>query len=116
MEKKIIAVSILFVIALAAVFTPLEVYAQNTNLGVGILQITPTSASGPVGTNVNIQGTIYTSNGTFQLILGTAVVVSKTAEGYYVNANFTIPELPSGSYALILRDVDINVNSTQTFT
>ena len=98
--------------ALAAVFTPLEVYAQNTNLGVGILQVTPSSASGPVGTNVNIQGTIYTSNGTYQIILGKNVVASGTSEGYYVNANFTVPEVPSGSYALILSDVAINVNSS----
>ncbi len=102
--------------ALAAVITPLEVYAQNTNLGVGILQITPSSATAPVGTSVNIQGTIYTSNGSYQIILGQTVVVSAVSEGYYVNTNFTVPELPSGAYALILRDVDINVNSTQSFT
>jgi hypothetical protein len=116
LNKKIIAVSILFLMALAAVITPLEVYAQNTNLGVGILQITPSSATGPVGTSVNIQGTIYTSNGSYQIILGQTVVVSAISEGYYVNTNFTVPELPSGAYALILRDVDINVNSTQSFT
>jgi hypothetical protein len=116
LNKKIIAVSILFLVALAAVITPLEVYAQNTNLGVGILQITPSSATAPVGTSVNIQGTIYTSNGSYQIILGQTVVVSAVSEGYYVNTNFTVPELPSGAYALILRDVDINVNSTQSFT
>ncbi len=102
--------------ALAAVITPLEVYGQNTNLGVGILQITPSSATASVGTSVNIQGTIYTSNGTYQIIFDKNVVVEKVSEGYYVNVNFTVPELPSGAYALILRDVGINVNSTQTFT
>ena len=117
LNKKIIAVSILFLMALAAVITPLEVYGQNTNLGVGILQITPSSATAPVGTSVNVQGTIYTSNGTYQIIFDKAVVVENVSEGYYVNVNFTVPELPSGGYALILRDVDINVNSSsQTFT
>ena len=116
MNKKIIAVSILFIIAFAAVFTPIEVYAQNTNLGISILQVTPSTATGPVGTNVNIQGTIYVSNGSYQIVLGKTVVNSGSADGYYVNANFTVPEIPSGTYALTLRDVGINVNSTQSFT
>lgn len=116
LNKKIITVSILFLMAFAAVFTPLEVLAQNTNLGVSILQVTPSSATGPVGTSVNIQGTIYISNGSYQIVLGKTVVTSGTSAGYYVNANFTVPELPSGAYALILRDVGINVNSTQQFT
>ena len=102
--------------AFAPVVTPLEVYAQNTNLGVNIIQVTPTSTTGPVGTLVIVQGTIYNSNSSYQIILGQTIVVSGTSEGYYVNANFTVPEMPSGTYSLILRDVGINVNSTQSFT
>ena len=116
LNKKIIAVSILFLMALAAVVTPLEVYAQSTNLGVTILQITPSTATGPVGSSVNIQGAIYTKNGSYQLFLGKTVVVSSTSEGFYVNKNFTVPELPSGAYALILRDVAININFSSAFT
>lgn len=116
LNKKIITVSILFLMAFAAVFTPLEVYAQNTNLGVTIIQLTPSTATGPVGTSVNIQGTIYISNGSYQIVLGKTVVTSGTSDGYYVNANFIVPELPSGTYALTLRDVGININSTQSFT
>jgi hypothetical protein len=116
LNKKIIAVIILFLMAFAAVVTPLEVYAQNTNLGVNIIQVTPTSTTGPVGTLVVVQGTIYNSNSSYQIILGQTVVVSGTSEGYYVNANFTVPEMTSGTYSLILRDVGINVNSTQSFT
>ena len=41
LNKKIIAVSILFLMAFAAVFTPLQVYAQNTNLGVSITPSNP---------------------------------------------------------------------------
>jgi hypothetical protein len=116
LNKKIIAVTILFLMAFAAVVTPLEVLAQNTNLGVNIIQVTPTSTTGPVGTLVVVQGTIYNSNSSYQIILGQTVVVSGTSEGYYVNANFTVPEMASGTYSLILRDVGINVNSTQSFT
>jgi hypothetical protein len=115
LNNKIITVTIIFLLAFSALFIPLEVYAQNTNLGVTILQITPSAATGPVGTNVNIQGTIYVSNGSYQIVLDKTVVVSGTAEGYYVNANFTVPPMPSGNYALILTDLGINVNSTQTF-
>ena len=102
--------------AFAAVVVPLEVFAQDTNIGVYIGQITPTSATGPVGTNVNILGSIHTSNGSYQLFLGKNVVTTGTSEGYYVDANFTVPELTNGAYALILRDVAINVNYSATFT
>jgi hypothetical protein len=116
LNKKIIGVTILFFMALAALATPFEVYAQNTNLGINILQITPDSATGPVGTSVNIVGTIYTSNSSYQLVLGKTLVASGKSQGYYVEANFTVPELPSGTYALIIRDVAINVNSSKQFT
>ena len=43
--------------AFAAVVTPLEVYAQNTNLGVTILQVTPSTATGQWVSSVNVQGT-----------------------------------------------------------
>jgi Carboxypeptidase regulatory-like domain len=102
--------------AFAVVFAPLEVLAQNTNLGVSILQITPSSATGPVGSSVNVIGTIYVSNGSYQILMGKTVVSSGKADGYYVDANFTVPELPVGSYALTLTDLGINVNSIKQFT
>ncbi len=111
--------------AFAVVFTPVEVLAQNTNLGVSILQVVPMGSTltngtiistGPVGLALNLQGTIYVSNGSYQVVLGNIVVDKNTADGYYVNSNFTVPELPSGAYALTLTDVGINVNSTQQFT
>ena len=115
LKKRIIAVSILFLMAFAVVVMPLQVYAQ-TNLGVTILQITPSTATGAVGSSILVQGAIYTTNGTYQLILGKTVVLTSVSEGYYVNKNFTVPELPSGPYALILRDVAINVNYSLAFT
>ena len=120
MNKKIITVTLIALLAFTIV-APLQVYAQNTNLGVSILQVTPDGRSGPVGTTVNIQGTIYQSNGSYQILLKSGsteyVVASGTSEGYYVDGNFTIPELQSGTYALILRDVGISVNSAaESFT
>ncbi len=116
MDKRIATVSLVFLVALTLLFTPIEVFAQNTNLGVSILQLTPDTGTGPVGTSINLQGTIYTSNGTYQIVFDKQVVTTGFSEGYYVNANFTVPELPSGTYALILRDAAINVNATQQFT
>jgi hypothetical protein len=94
----------------SSVFAPFGVLAQNTNLGITILQVTP-SGTAPVGTSVNLQGTIYTSNGSYQIILGSSVVNNGVADGFYVNVNFTVPELPSGTYALILKDVAVSSSS-----
>ncbi len=116
LNKKTTTVSILLLMVFAIIAMPLEAYAQNTNLGVSIIQLSPNTGSGTVGSKVNLQGTIYQSNGTYQVILGKAVVDSGTALGYYVNSNFTVPELPSGTYSLILRDASINVNTSQSFS
>ena len=62
--------------AFAVVFAPLEVLAQNTNIGVSILQITPNSATGSVGSSVNVIGTIYVSNGSYQILMGKTVVIA----------------------------------------
>lgn len=116
MNNKFVAVALLALMFLAAASTPSGlVFGQNTNLGVNIYQVTPSSLTGPVGSSVNVQGTIYQSNGTYQIIFGQYVVASGTSDGYYVNTNFTVPEVPMGSYGLTLRDTSININSTQTF-
>jgi len=98
----------------ALMSVPLGV-AQN-ELDANIYQITPNSASGPSGSSVNILGTIYNPNSTYQIILGRTVVASGISEGYYVNANFTVPESAVGRYALILQDVASNRNSSRHFT
>jgi len=108
-------VTVLALLLFAFWIVPQDVVAQSTNAGISILQITPAEASGPVGTNVNVQGTIYTSNGYYQVLLNRQVVANGKAEGYYVNANFTVPGLPAKMYPLILRDVAINMNSTGQF-
>jgi hypothetical protein len=120
LNKKIITVYLMALLAFA-ILTPLQVYAQNTNLGVSILQVKPDGRSGPVGTEVNIQGTIYKSNSSYQILLKSGateyVVASGISEGYYVDGNFTVPEIPAGTYALILRDVGISINSAaESFT
>lgn len=117
LDRKIVTSTLLTAILFASVLVPLNlVIAQNTNLGVSILQVDPSSLTGTVGQTVNVQGTIYTSNNTYQIIFGRTLVTSGKSEGFYVNTNFTVPEVASGSYTLTLRDLTINVNSTRQFT
>lgn len=115
MNHKIVALSILFVLAFSILTLPLATLGQNS-MGINILQLTPSDAVGSKGESVNLIGTIYTSNGSYQVFIGKTMVAQGTAEGYYVDANFTVPELPAASYALILRDVKINVNASDTYT
>ena len=110
--------------SLAVALTPfVAVFGQNS-LGVEILQVTPITTSnivngqsqynGTAGQAFHLDGTIYYSNSSYQLIFGQTVVASGTSAGYYVSTNFTVPYTPAGSYPLILRDVKLNVNSTGT--
>jgi hypothetical protein len=122
LNKKIGAVTLLVLMSLAVALTPIIiVFGQNQNLGVEILQVTPAGSliysgesqlNGTAGQAFNVQGTIYTTDGSYQLIFGQSVVATGISKGYYVNANFSVPALPSGNYSLILRDLKINVNST----
>jgi hypothetical protein len=117
LNRKIIAVTLIVLMSFAAAFTPLElVFGQDQNIGVNIYAVSPESLTGPVGLSVNVQGSINTANGAYQIVFDKSIVASGTSEGYYVNANFMVPEVPSGAYALILRDAKININSTQQFT
>ena len=109
--------------SLAVALTPLAiVFGQNQSLGVEILQVTLASNvsvyngqsqyNGTVGQAFNLQGEIYQSNGSYQVILGQNVVATGISVGYYVNTNFTVPAIPGGSYDLTLNDVATKVNST----
>jgi hypothetical protein len=110
-NNKFVAVAFLFLVALPIFLTPASGQSSST----AIIQITPASAIGAYGTNVNLLGTISTVNGSYQIVLGRAVVASGKSDGNYVNANFTVPELPSNLYALTLQDIAANVNSTVQF-
>ena len=100
--------------SLAVAIMPIAIVSGQSQFGVSILQVTPTSLTGTVGTPVNVQGTIDTKYGSYQVIFGTSVVATGNAEGYYVNANFSVPQIPAKSYPIILRDLSLNVNSTGT--
>jgi hypothetical protein len=92
---------------------PLSVMGQ---LGVYIYQVTPTDLSGSVGEYVNVQGTINTRDGDYEVWFGDILVVSNTADGYYINANFSVPETMAGDYTIMLLDVKENAYAEKDFS
>jgi hypothetical protein len=114
LREKFIAVSLIGLIFISTFFLPIDLISGQS-FGVSIFQITPEDLTGIVGQKVNLQGSIFTSNGTFQVYLGRNLVATNKADGYYVNSSFIIPELPKGNHQITLRDSTINVNATQLF-
>jgi len=102
---------ILFILGLTAPVLP--VMGQ---IGSQIEQIFPSSATGAVGTAVNIIGSIDTANGQYKIFFGNTLVVTANAQGSAANAGFYVPENPAGTYTITLQDVTINSNATKDFT
>jgi len=113
LNKKTVAVTLRILMSIGFLFMPLSLVLGQ--LGVNIYLVSP-DGQGVVAQNVNLQGTINTKNGAYQIWFGNKLVVSSNSEEYYVNVNFTIPELPGGSYSITLQDVAQNVNDTQNFS
>ncbi len=123
MNKKIGTVALIVLMAVAFAVIPTQVaFGQNSQLGIQILQIIPAGSTisngtstltGPVGMALNIEGTIYTSNGNYQVLFNGQTVASGQADGYLVDTNLTVPAVATGSYAVRIRDVTYNANSTE---
>lgn len=82
-------------------------------INVAIAPITPTS--GKVGTNVRITGTINTTNGSYKIWFAHQMVKEANASANSVDADFSVPAFPKGSYNVTLQDVGKNINATTTF-
>ena len=111
MKKEVIILTLLLLLGISS-FAPFSIVSGQ--LGVNIYLVTPTQ--GVAGQHVNVQGTIDTTNGTYEVYMGSGLVATNKAEGYYVNTNFTAPELPAADYTITLRDVAKKQNATETFT
>lgn len=114
MNKKTVTFTLLLMLSVTFLSMPFSVVVGQ--LGVYIYQVTPTDLSGPVGEYVNVQGTIDTRDGAYEVWFGNNLVVSNTADGFYINANFSVPESLAGDYTIVLRDVEENVNATKDFS
>jgi len=82
--------------------------------GTSITTVSP--ASGLVGSQVNVNGTIDTTNGSYIINFGDQLVISNTSIENVVDKNFTVPSLPAGLYYITLKDTSSNQTATQSFT
>jgi hypothetical protein len=112
LKNKAATIILLTLLSVSFLLMPLSVVLGQS--GVNIYLLSPQDA-GNVGQTVSLQGTIDTQNGAYEIWFGNNLVVSKKAEGYNVNANFTIPQIAGGEYTITLRDVSENVNATSPF-
>ena len=125
MKSKIVTVALIVLAFLGVAIAPFAmVLAQNSSLGVSIIAVVPASEAnstaqlqsvynGSAGQAYNVKGTIYTAYGTYNIIIGNTIVASGTAEDLYVDANFTVPQLPGASYPLMIEDIkQYDLNST----
>ena len=113
MNKKAVPFILLTLLSVSLLVIPLSTVLGQ--LGVNIYLVNPPK-EGVVGQTVNLQGTIETTNGEYQIWFDKELVANHTSEGYYINTNFTIPQLPRGDYTIIMRDVSKNVNTTYAFS
>jgi hypothetical protein len=112
LKNRVVAVTLLILMSVSFLLMPITVVLGQ--LGVNILLVSP-QEEGAVGQAVNVQGTIETQNGEYEIWFGNTLVASNNSEGYYVNTNFTIPQFSAGAYTIILRDVTRRVNATYPF-
>lgn len=112
MKKKAAAFALLMLFGISFLLMPLSIVTGQ--LGVNIYLVNP-EEEGVAGETVNLQGTIDTTNGRFQIWFDETLVITSYSEGYYVNSNFTIPALSEGGHVITLRDVTTNRNATYDF-
>ncbi len=83
--------------------------------GVNIFINSPQSQAGTVGSPINIEGSVNTFNGQYQIWFGNDIVVSNTSQGYLVDTTFPVPELPGGNYTVSLIDLTQNLGANSSF-
>jgi hypothetical protein len=113
LKRKATTVTLLILLSVSFLVMPLSIVLGQ--LGVNVYLVNP-EEEGVVGQKVNLQGTIDTTNGEYQIWFDEKLVANNTSDGHYVNANFTIPQLPGGDYTITMRDVSKNINATYAFS
>jgi uncharacterized membrane protein (DUF106 family) len=82
----------------------------------GTINLTVNPTSGPVGTQVNIQGNITTANGSYLAYFGAQLILNDTASEFSVNKTFVVPNVSAGDYNITLQDTASNQSAFKTFT
>jgi uncharacterized membrane protein (DUF106 family) len=114
LKKKALNLIVLALLSYVVLYVACSsVLAQQA--GTNIEALTP--ESGAVGSQVNIQGTINASDGSYLVYFGEQLVVNNaSAEEQSVDVNFTVPNLTAGNYNVTLQDVTSNNSATKSFT
>jgi uncharacterized membrane protein (DUF106 family) len=107
------ALTLAALVMLSSVFLYVAFSSVSAQAGTSI---TVNPGSGLVGSQVNVQGTIDTSNGSYLVNFGDQLVISDTSAGYSVNATFTVPNLAAGNYNITLQDVTSGQTAATSFT
>ncbi len=87
------------------------VFVQSQSNAVDITQVLPSSMTGTVGSIATVLGTVANNNDTYRIFFSQSIVASGTAVGYYVEANFYVPTVPTGTYSLTLVDTTTGASS-----
>ncbi|MCX8150430.1 MAG: carboxypeptidase-like regulatory domain-containing protein [Candidatus Bathyarchaeota archaeon] len=119
MKHKAITITFIAVICVAMLVMPFSTVSGQ--IGLYIYQITKAGGttaitSVNVGDAVNLVGTLYSANSSYKVYFGDILVDSNQSSGYYVSSNFTIPDVPAGSYTVTLQDVAVAYNTTSSLT
>ncbi len=112
----LILISTATFVAMGSSFSP----ANGQSYGLNIYYLTQEGGfnqiqNATVGEAVTLLATQYTSNGTYNLYYNNKLVKTGSSEGYFISANFTVPEIPAGTYNFTLTDVSANQNTTLEF-
>ena len=113
LEKKAFLFTVLVLMSAAFLYVPFSL-VLGQQPGTNITAVNP--KSGIVGSQVSVQGTIGTANGSYLIYFGDKLVVNNTSAGYYVNASFTVPNLLVGKYNITLQDATSRLSATQSFS
>jgi len=107
---KPLTLTILILVSATITFLSLPYVKAETQ----IISLTP--SSGYVGTTVQIIANLTTENGQYRLKFDQIELPGGNAVGNTVNASFTVPHKPQGTYNVTIIDVKTGENSTATFT
>jgi hypothetical protein len=119
LNQKAITITLLTIMGASLLFASIsnpQVLGQSP-YGLRIFYITAQGGYEPlqnatVGQPVSLLASVVTSNGSYRLYFNNKLIESSTSQGYYIDSNFTMPEVPLGTYDFILTDVAINQNTT----
>ena len=116
LKLKAITIALLVLMSSALLFT-MSSPVSGQSVGLYIYEVTPQNSYNQIENctvhqPVTLVATIGTENGTYQVYFDTQLVDTGISQVHFVSSNFTVPELPDGTYNITLVDVAANLNTT----